>query len=259
MANRHMVETVFQGKSVNRSLLPNYSAREILLYAFCMAAVTDGSKSIEDLYHRLGKDYDEEIYQVDTEYEDHAESRMVVDLDNCNIYIDCYSNSAKENRSRPIMQADTLLDIMIQRPGEDSISLWNRCQIGNYKGFRCPFDMFSPEPLMRYVKKYYGWEIVGGVPELDQNDSDMELPAWIYLWEKQREGIGMPEISGDCALRKYQFSIYELFLMGIAFERDAETIAFVDLLNRILKESIDEYIERLEEEAANRSGGIYSE
>ena len=48
---------------------------------------------------------------------------------------------------------------------------------------------------------------------------------------------------------KYQFSIYELFLMGIAFEKDAETIAFVNLLNQTLKKDIDECVESWEEEA----------
>ena len=251
MSDRNMVETVFQGKSVNRSLLPNYSAREILLYAFCMAAVAEGSKTIEEVYRRLGKDYDEETSQVDDAYEEQVVSWTVVDLDDCNIYIDCHSNSVEENRSRPVIQTDTLLDIMIPRLGEDSISLWNRCQIGNYKGFRCPFDMFSPELLLKYVKKYYEWEIAGGVPETDPNDSDMELPVWIHLWEEQRDGIKMPEVPGDCTLGKYQFSIYELFLMGIVFETDAETISFVNMSNQILTIEINEYVKGYEEETTD--------
>lgn len=125
MSDRNMVETVFQGKTVKRSLLSNYNARQILLYAFYMAAVTDGSKTIEELYRRLGMDDNEESLQADDEYEDCADSWTVVDLDARNIYIDCYSNSAKANSSRPIIPMDTLLDIMIQRPGEDSISFWN--------------------------------------------------------------------------------------------------------------------------------------
>lgn len=252
MSDKHMVETVFQGKSVKRSLLPNYSAREILLYAFCVVGVTDGSETIEELYQCLGKAYDEETSRIDNEIDDEYEEQVVswtvVDLDDCNIYIDCHSNSAETNRSRPIIQRDTLLDIMIPRLDEDSISFWNRCQIGNYKGFRCPFDLIDLEAFLQYVEKLNGCEIAGGEPEPEQNDSDMELPAWIQLWEKKRAEIGMPERAEDYALGKYRFSIYELFLMGIAFEKDEETIAFVNLLNQTLKKDIDECVEGWEEE-----------
>lgn len=258
MSDRNMVETVFQGKTVKRSLLSNYNARQILLYAFYMAAVTDGSKTIEELYRRLGMDDNEESLQADDEYEDCADSWTVVDLDARNIYIDCYSNSAKANSSRPIIPMDTLLDIMIQRPGEDSISFWNRCQIENYKGFRCPFDMFSSERLLKYVRKHCGWEIPGEVykpaPDPDASDTvqaEYRKPGWLLYWEEQREGIGMPEISEECALGKYQFTIYELFLMGIAFETDAETISFVSMLNQTLKRDIDKYIEEWGEEATD--------
>ena len=72
---------------------------------------------------------------------------------------------------------------------------------------------------------------------------------YLYSSTKEyREEIEKPEISKDCAWGKYQFSIYEMFLMGIAFEADAETIAFVNMLNLILEANIDSSIEEWEEE-----------
>lgn len=54
MSDRYVLATKFQGKIVDVVRLTNWGQNSIALYAFCTAAVTDGSKSIEELYRRLG-------------------------------------------------------------------------------------------------------------------------------------------------------------------------------------------------------------
>ena len=241
MSDRYMLATKFQGKIVDVVRLTNWGRRSIALYAFCTAAVADGSKTIEELYRRLEVDWDYDEERIEFLL-DHAEGLTVVDLDERNIYFD---SSGPYDRSRPVIQTDTLIDALLQRPDEEDVSFLERCQIGDYWDFRCPFDMFDSELLLRYVRKHYRWIIEGWVPEpAPELDSDTNTEP-----EEQRERIGMPEIPEDCTLGKYQFSIYELFLMGIAFEKDAETIAFVNLLNQTLKKDIDECVESWEEEA----------
>lgn len=196
----------------------------------------------------------------------------MVDLDERNIYFD---SSKPYNKSRPVIQMDILIDALLRRPDEEYFDFLGRCEIGDYRKFRCPFDMFNSELLLKYVRKHRKWEIAGWVPEpapepdsapepepewefagpdtnLDSDDSDTQetkwKPSWLLYWEEYREEIEKPEISKDCAWGKYQFSIYEMFLMGIAFEADAETIAFVNMLNLILEANIDSSIEEWEEE-----------
>ena len=58
MSDRYMLATKFQGKIVDVVRLTNWGRRSIALYAFCTAAVADGSKTIEELYRRLEVDWD---------------------------------------------------------------------------------------------------------------------------------------------------------------------------------------------------------
>ncbi len=264
MSERYMVATALQGKLVDFYWCSNWTSKSLVMFSIWISATMDGTKSVEELYRCLGIESDygdrrEVIEEVIT----WPDELIVVDLDDRNIYFDikcampytptlyqCWSPVSPKHLLNLMTSQDTCY-----ASGSDCCSK-----------HRLSFDSFNRELLLEYCEKRFGWrlndqesskeEIKMTGPEaktgteqealfdLDeeagQEISNGPKPAWLIRWEEKQKVI-ISEIGAKRDINR--FGIYELFLMGIAFETLGETLWFADALNEELATSVERKID----------------
>ena len=145
MSDRNSISIAFRKKMVFFRGAECWLAETLLLHALLAAALTDGSRSVEEISRRLNRpcDCDDRLMADLLALSDF---NIVVDLDTRNLYFQAADPDCTAYASWPVL--DTQEAYRLLRAGSGAL--------GCFPGKRLPFDAFDRDSVIRYAQALYG-------------------------------------------------------------------------------------------------------